>query len=151
MCSRDRGSFAHYRHPYSRPNRLTDRDRDRVHRADRREPQHDHQPPHVQAAQVHEGNQSQCQICSHTQPYPSQQYPVYHQHYSSLRLRGLLNVEASGAEYLCPSCMSRHKPYQNSSDDRVKVIVSDILHQYFSAPGHSGDKFHVDYVTIKGG
>ena len=33
----------------------------------------------------------------------------------------------------------------------MKVVVSDILHQYFSAPGHSGDKFHVDYVTIKGG
>ena len=76
---------------------------------------------------------------------------MYHQHYSSLRLRGLLGVEASGAEFLCPSCMVKHKPYQNSSDDRVKVVVSDILHHYFSGRGYKGDKFHVDYVTIKGG
>ena len=62
-------------------------------------------------------------------------------------------MENSGAEYLCPSCMSSHKPYENSSDDRVKVVVSDILHHYFAAAvrGFKGDKFHVDYVTIKGG
>ena len=147
------------RHPYSRSHSLTvrqsdrdrDHDRDRAHHGARHEHQHGHHPPHVQAALSLRSGQVQCQICSNTQSYPSQQYPVYHQHFSSLRLRGLLDVETSGAEYRCPSCMSSHKPYQNSSDDRVKVVVSDILHHYFTGPGYKGDKFHVDYVTIKGG
>ena len=47
--------------------------------------------------------------------------------------------------------MVKHKPYQNSSDDRVKIMVSDILHQFSSIRGFKGDRFHVDYVTIQGG
>ena len=144
---RDRGSSARTRHPYSRPHDLTVRDRDQ-HGA-RRESQHGHHPPHVLAAQPHGSGRAQCQICSNTQPYPSHQFPVFHQHYSSLRVRGL--VENTGAEYFCHTCLSQHQPYQNSSDDRVKIVVSDILHQFSSIREFKGDRFHVDYVTIQGG
>ena len=144
-----RGSIARPRHPYLRPSGLTDRHHGRRYQSHQLEHQLGHPPPHVQAASQ-EGS-GQCQICSNTQPYPSQHYPVFHQHYSSQHLREILNVEVSGDDYHCPSCRDRHKPFENSSDDRIKVVVSDILHQVFATPGYRGDRFHMDYVTIKGG
>ena len=64
----------------------------------------------------------------------------------------MIGVESSGKGYLCPSCKSRHRPY---TDRRIKVVVSDILHEFFAPPGYtrfnySGDTLHVDYVTIAG-
>ena len=96
-----------------------------------------------------------CLICSYTQEHPKPQVPVYHRHFSSLRLREMTGVEDSTRVYLCPSCKSHHQPYPNS---RIKVVVSDsTLHEFFAprnnmcgAPQYPGDTQHVDYVTIPG-
>ena len=97
-----------------------------------------------------------CHICSYSQQYPAAQIPIYHRHFSSLRLSELTVVEANNSHYLCPSCMSHHLPYP---EDRIKVVVSDsTLHQFFAPPGnlsvssqYQGDTMHVDYITIPGG
>ena len=52
-----------------------------------------------------------CLICSYTQEHPKPQVPVYHRHFSSLRLREMTGVEDSARVYLCPSCKSHHQPY----------------------------------------
>ena len=95
---------------------------------------------------------SKCNICSYSQPYPSEQIPVHHNHFSSLRLREFMGVETSGQGYYCPSCKSRHRPYL---DERLKVVVSDSsLHHFFAPPDftgprhYEGDLVHADYVTI---
>ena len=97
-----------------------------------------------------------CNICSFQQPYPREQVPIYHQHFSSLRLRrDILGVEDKPeSRFYCLSCKSRHRPYL---DDRLKVIVSDSsLHNIFaseqpSALAYEGDLVHVDYVAVRGG
>ena len=98
---------------------------------------------------------SYCQICSYRQPFPREQKPLYHQHFSSLRLRmDILNVEDNCLGFYCPSCKSQHRPY---TDDRLNVILSDsTLHNFFAplnpgSPEYEGDLVHVDYVTIAGG
>ena len=97
---------------------------------------------------------SRCQICSYTQPYPAEQKPVYHSHFSSLRLRELLGVEKSGTDYLCPSCKCSHG---SSPEERIKVVLSDFsLHRFFAPPNYTcsqyvGDMIHVDYITIPEG
>ena len=97
-----------------------------------------------------------CNICSFKQPYPREQLPIYHQHFSSLRLRrDILGVEEKpDTRFYCLSCKSRHRPYL---DERLKVIVSDSsLHNIFaseqpSALAYEGDLVHVDYVAVRGG
>lgn len=102
--------------------------------------------------QTHSSRPS-CKICSYTQPHPEIKVPLYHQHFSSIRLRGLIGVEESNAAYLCPSCKSRHTPYP---ENRTKIVISDsTLHNFFAPPGHTstqyeGDWQHVDYITIPG-
>ena len=97
---------------------------------------------------------SRCQICSYTQPYPAEQKPVYHSHFSSLRLRERLGVEKSRADYSCPSCKCTHG---SSPEERIKVVLSDFsLHRFFDPPNHTcsqyvGDLLHVDYITIPEG
>ena len=115
-----------------------------------REHRHSHQSGrHDRAEQPQDCNK--CKICSYTQPYPTEPIPVYHQHFSSLRLRELNGSEISNSRYLCPSCKSHHTPYP---EPRVKIVVSDsTLHQFFAPPGHlgtdySGDIQHSDYITI---
>ena len=96
-----------------------------------------------------------CLICSFTQEYPNPQVPVYHRHFSSLRLREMTGVEDSNRVYLCPSCKSHHQPYPNN---RIKVVVSDsTLHEFYArrtnikgSEQYRGDIQHVDYVTIPG-
>ena len=80
--------------------------------------------------------------------------PVYHRHFSSLRLRELTGAETRTAPYLCPSCKAPHLPYPG---ERVKVVISDsTLHEFFAAsPPHGGQQYpgdliHVDYITIPG-
>ena len=74
------------------------------------------------------GLNSRCQICSYTQPYPAEQKPVYHSHFSSLRRRELIGVEKSGPEYHCPSCKCSHG---SSPDERIKIVLSDFtLHRF---------------------
>ena len=96
----------------------------------------------------------QCGLCSYTQPYPAEQVPIYHHHFSSLQLREITGVEASGEGYLCPSCKSRHRPY---TEDRIKLVVGDsTVHEFFAPKGYTashykGDLVHVDYLTIEGG
>ena len=96
-----------------------------------------------------------CGICSYRQPLPRAQIPVYHQHFSSLRLlMDILQVEDSDIGFYCISCKSRHRPY---TEDRLKVIVSgSTLHNFFaqlnpSPTEYEGDLVHVDYITIEGG
>ena len=98
---------------------------------------------------------SSCGICSFNQPFQRERIPVYHQHFSSLRLRmDILQVEDSGVGFYCPSCKSRHRPY---IDDRLKVVVSgSTLHNFFApldpnSPEYEGDLLHADYITINGG
>ena len=96
----------------------------------------------------------QCGICSYTQPYPADRVRVYHHHFSSLQLREVTGVEASGKGYLCPSCKSSHRPY---TEDRIKLVVGDsTVHEFFAPQGYGathykGDLVHVDYITIKDG
>ena len=87
------------------------------------------------------------------QPNP---VPIYHRHFSSLRLRMFSGVEESNSRYLCPSCKSHHWPYPY---ERVKIVVTDsTLHQFFAPPGaatgisnqYQGDLIHVDYISIPG-
>ena len=99
-------------------------------------------------------NDNQCSICSFMQTYPSVPIPIYHRHFSTIKLRDLLGVEESGLGYLCPTCKSRHRPY---IDERLRVVVSDsTLHDLFSRSDarygqYEGDLVHADYITIKGG
>ena len=99
-------------------------------------------------------SRKKCMICSFTQPYPAEQVPVYHRHFSSLRLREYTGIEGTNTAYLCPSCKSHHSPYP---DARVKIVVSgSTLHQFFAPPEdtchtatqYSGDIQHCDYITI---
>ena len=108
---------------------------------------HDVRPPH-------RSEPRRCYICSYTQPYPDAQIPIYHRHFSSLRLRELIGVEDMTKPYQCPSCKSHHQPYPN---DRIKIVVSDsTLHQFFAPPGYTatlqyqGDVMHCDYISIPG-
>ena len=96
-----------------------------------------------------------CYICSYSQVYPDPEVEIFHRHFSSLRLREITDMEDKTTVYLCPSCMSHHKPYP---ENRIKIVVSDsTLHQFFAPPDniatsqYSGDTMHVDYVTIPGG
>ena len=103
-----------------------------------------------------EQEQNWCNICSFKQAYPRELLPIYHQHFSSLRVRmDILGVEEKPeTRFFCHSCKSRHRPYL---DERLKVIVSDSsLHNIFasehpSALAYEGDLVHVDYVAIRGG
>ena len=103
----------------------------------------------------------QCTICSYTQHYDEPQIPIYHRHFSSVRLRMLASVENTSMPYLCPSCKTQHAPYPlqqtSSGEDRIKIVVSDsTLHTFFAPPNQArlqypGDQIHVDYITIAGG
>lgn len=80
--------------------------------------------------------------------------PIFHRHFSSLRLREQLKVEKSKTSYFCPSCKREHLPYPTP---RIKIIVSDsTLHNWFDPPDHlaakqvEGDFMHVEYITIPG-
>ena len=94
-----------------------------------------------------------CNICSFAQHPPEKKVPIYHKHFSSLKLRYFNGAEASNSPYLCPSCMSSHVPYPKT---RTKLIISDsTLHMYFAPPDgnigqHTGDVLHCDYLTIPG-
>ena len=81
--------------------------------------------------------------------------PVYHRHFSSMKLREMTGAEFKDDPYLCPSCKSLHTPYPTG--ERVKIVVSDsTLHEFFAAtppyghPQYPGDQIHVDYITIPG-
>ena len=109
---------------------------------------------HLQHRVVNNGARNECTICSFTQQSPDTVAPVYHRHFSSLRLRELTGAVSNTNPFLCPSCKSSHVPYPG---ERVKIVVSDsTLHEFFSAsppPGvkqYKGDKIHVDYITIPG-
>ena len=107
------------------------------------------------ANQAHGSNQGMCVICSFAQPDPNQKVPVYHRHFSSLRLRMLTGAEYNPSNpYLCPSCMSQHVPYPKN---RIKLVISDsTLHEFFAPHGgvvfsqYNGDTLHCDYLTIPG-
>ena len=109
--------------------------------------------PHHRRARHHQ--QGMCNICSHNQEPHEPQVPVYHRHFSSLRLREMIGVEVENKRYLCPSCKSFHLPYPDL-EDRIKIVVSDsTLHEFF-APSAScrarySDIIHTDYITIPGG
>ena len=109
--------------------------------------------PHHRRARHHQ--QGMCSICSHNQEPHEPQVPVYHRHFSSLRLREMIGVEVENKRYLCPSCKSFHLPYPDL-EDRIKIVVSDsTLHEFF-APSAScrarySDIIHTDYITIPGG
>ena len=100
-------------------------------------------------------HQQKCLICSYSQSDRQLRAPVFHRHFSSLRLREFTGIESSGSSYLCPSCKSHHRPYP---EPRTKIIVSDsTLHEFFAPPDHAssikqykGDIMHVDYITIPG-
>ena len=110
-----------------------------------------HQVPHVpqeDPAAPSRASPGLCQVCS------SSDKQIYHKHFSSLRLRQILDVENSDRGYMCPSCKSRHRSYPET---RVKMVVSDsTLHEFFAPPGYTGriqykgDTMHADYVTIPG-
>ena len=94
-----------------------------------------------------------CNICSYAQPSTDRKVPVYHLHYSSIKLRGINGSEANNTPYLCPSCISSHVPYPKT---RTKLIISDsTLHMFFAPLGghpvqYAGDTLHCDYITIPG-
>ena len=96
---------------------------------------------------IHTEDENLCLICS------TDEEAVYHQHFSSRWLRGLIGVETSRASYFCPSCRSRHVPY---AYNRSKLVLSDsTLHMFFSPPGqvntqYHGDLMHTDYISIPG-
>ena len=79
--------------------------------------------------------------------------PVFHTHFSSIRLRGFLGVENTTQRFFCPSCKSSHGSYP---EPRTKIVISDsTLHNFFAPPGptsteYEGDIQHVDYITIPG-
>ena len=109
-----------------------------------------HQVPHASLggrAAPNRATPGLCQVCS------SDDKQIYHKHFSSLRLRQILDVENSDRAYLCPSCKSRHRSYPEA---RVKMVVSDsTLHEFFAPPGYTvsqyeGDTMHADYITIPG-
>ena len=119
---------------------------------------HAHQSHHhlVRSQLQHRGSRepvSRCLICSFTQPYPAEQKPVFHSHFSSLRLREQAGAEDS-ENYPCPSCKCSH---EFSPEGRTKIVLSDFsLHRFFSPPNNStsqyvGDLLHVDYITIPEG
>ena len=101
----------------------------------------------------HQQGPGRCNICSFAQPPTERKVPVYHRHFSSLRLRDINGSEATNNPYLCPSCMSCHAPYPKS---RTKLIISDsTLHLFFAPPDgnvgeYTGDILHTDYLTIPG-
>ena len=106
------------------------------------------------------GGRDPCTICSYTQEEHLPKVPIYHRHFSSLRIRELSRAETTPAPYNCPSCKTQHLPYPLqqtwSGQDRVKVVLSDsTLHAFFDPPSpaaqqYKGDKIHVDYITIAG-
>ena len=109
------------------------------------------QPDPQRACRQSDSDSGSCNICSYTQVYPNERVPLYHRHFSSLRLREYQGAEDTGNRYLCPSCKSRHTPYP---EERIKIVVSDSsLHQFFAPPGftaaqYPGDTMHVDYISI---
>ena len=115
-----------------------------------RQPHHHHPPRGARGARSQQGS---CSICSYTQEFDEPQVPIFHRHFSSIRLRMLTNVEAENRRYLCPSCKSFHLPYPDL-EDRVKIVVSDsTLHEFFAPPGstgptYAGDLMHVDYIIL---
>ena len=95
-----------------------------------------------------------CLVCSFAQKHPEKQVPVFHRHFSSLRLRELTGAEyqTSPAQYLCPTCKSLHNPHPGN---RIKIVLSSsTLHEYIPPNGahqqYAGDKIHMDYITIPG-
>ena len=115
----------------------------------------EHQQGGHGAAPLANQAQGRCGICSFAQPDPQQKVPVYHRHFSSLRLRMLTGAENNPSNpYLCPSCMSQHVPYPKN---RIKLVISDsTLHEFFAPHGgaasrqYNGDTLHSDYLTIPG-
>ena len=105
----------------------------------------------------HQQDPGSCNICSFAQHPPDRKVPIYHRHFSSLRVRCLNGSEASNSPYLCPSCRSSHVPYPKT---RTKLIISDsTLHMFFAPPDediikynkwYKGDILHCDYLTIPG-
>ena len=106
-----------------------------------------------QGSQPQQQGPGRCNICSYAQPPPERKVPIYHKHFSSLRLRDINGAAATNTPYLCPSCMSSHVPYPKS---RTKLIISDsTLHLFFAPPDGNvgkwkGDILHSDYLTIPG-
>ena len=139
---RQAGPSGWVRHQYSR-------DRNHGHgQLDR-----NHVPPHLLEPHV-VPNRNECNICSFQQRRPKDRVPVYHRHFSSLKLREMTGAEIKDDPYLCPSCKSLHTPYPG---ERIKIVVSDsTLHEFFAAtpphghPQYPGDRLHVDYITIPG-
>ena len=127
------------------PDPQRDRQAQHHHRADR---------SHHRASNTLCETESRCLICSFTQPYPAEQKPVFHTHFSSLRHRELTGAVAPGTNYLCPSCKCSH---ESSPENRTKIVLSDFsLHRFFAPPNHTtsqyaGDMLHVDYITIPEG
>ena len=113
------------------------------------------EPPKERAQQFapnYVNHRPYCVICSFRDP--DEKIPIYHRHFSSLRLRMLSGVEESGLPYLCPSCMSIHQPYPT---DRIKLVACDsTMHEFFAPRGHvgqvvyPGDRIHQEYVTVSG-
>ena len=89
-------------------------------------------PHHGRARNHHQG---MCNICSYNQEAHEPQVPVYHRHFSSLRLRQMTGAEAENKRYLCPSCKSFHLPYPDP-ENRIKVVVSDSTLHEFLLPQH---------------
>ena len=124
-----------------------------------RRPYDRHQVPaallHPHHGRPRNHQQGRCNICSYNQEVHEQQVPVYHRHFSSLRLRQMTGAEAENKRYLCPSCKSFHLPYPDP-ENRIKVVVSDsTLHEFFAPPASCrtqySDNMHTDYITIPGG
>ena len=124
-----------------------------------RRPYDRHQVPaallHPHHGRPRNHQQGRCNICSYNQEVHEHQVPVYHRHFSSLRLRQMTGAEAENKRYLCPSCKSFHLPYPDP-ENRIKIVVSDsTLHEFFAPPASCrtqySDNMHTDYITIPGG
>ena len=100
------------------------------------------------------GPPKECNLCSFLQPPPEVPRAVYHRHWSSKEIRRVCGSEKSGQSYLCPTCGESgalgkmHKPNET---ERLKILVSSsTMHEYFYGGKYTGDKIHIDYVTIPG-
>ena len=81
--------------------------------------------------------------------------PIHHDHFSNRRARLFAGVEGTNQEHFCVSCLDWHVPYPG---DRTKVLITDILHNYFvqgndheNNIAYEGDKIHIEHVSIADG
>ena len=87
----------------------------------------------------------QLHICSYTQEPPQKKFPIFHRHFSNIRLRMYINMEVTSA---LPDKLSRC--HTILTEPRLS---SKTPFQFYAPPGYTakqyaGDTVNVDYISI---